>query len=399
MKTLPWTCIQLGSREHYAVPCALHSAANLNYCITDTWLSKVTSRIVRSVLPSLAGRRDDCIPDSKVISNTIGRLRFDVCMKLGDLQYWESILKRNEWFGRWAASKLSFTNDEILFSYSHTALYPFRRAKNLGIRCILGQIDPGPAEDLHVQECTTQYRYLSLQDDKLPQKYWDLWREETALADKIVVNSPWSANLLLRSGIPKHKLALIPLVFPNLSPTSQSIVHRSSRRPVDRLQALFLGSLILRKGIGQLFDAIRLLMKEPIDFIFAGPVGVRIPDSISTLSQVRFLGPVDSRTAHTLYQEADVFLFPTLSDGFGLTQLEALSHGLPIIASTSCGQVVTNGWNGLVLEVVTPESIVNAILKLLHDPALLANFKVNACVPDAFQPRHLAPALRALQDI
>jgi glycosyltransferase involved in cell wall biosynthesis len=154
--------------------------------------------------------------------------------------------------------------------------------------------------------------------------------------------------------------------------------------------------VILRKGVGQLFDAVRMLKNEPVDFTFAGPIGVKIPDEVSNLPNVRFLGPVDKATAEQLYRESDVFLFPTLSDGFGLTQLEALGHGLPVIASTHCGQVVEDRVSGLVLSEVTPEAIADAIMQLVRDRDFLEKLKSGALISDKFHPRHLAPALLRL---
>jgi glycosyltransferase involved in cell wall biosynthesis len=104
---------------------------------------------------------------------------------------------------------------------------------------------------------------------------------------------------------------------------------------------------------------------------------------------------VDKATAEALYRESDVFLFPTLSDGFGLTQLEALGHGLPVIASRNCGAVVAHGVSGLVLSEVSPEVIADAIMQLVRDRDLLGKLKANACVPDKCHPRNLAPALLA----
>jgi glycosyltransferase involved in cell wall biosynthesis len=164
-----------------------------------------------------------------------------------------------------------------------------------------------------------------------------------------------------------------------------------------RLRALFLGSIILRKGVGQLFDAIRQLKNEPLDFTFAGPIGVRVPEDIRAMPHVRFLGPVDRATASRLYRESDVFLFPTLSDGFGLTQLEALGYALPIIASANCGRVVEHGVSGLVLAEVTPDCIAETIMLLVRDRNLLAQLKSGAHVPGRLSPRHLAPALLALE--
>ena len=50
------------------------------------------------------------------------------------------------------------------------------------------------------------------------------------------------------------------------------------------------------------------------------------------------------------YKAADVFILPTLSDGFAITQLEAQAYGLPVISSKTCGGIVENGRNGIILE-------------------------------------------------
>jgi glycosyltransferase involved in cell wall biosynthesis len=399
-----WTAIQLGSREHFAIPVALHDSGCLDRCITDTWLAKTASRLIRCLSPSLSARRSDQLPDGKVVSNTVGRLMIDSQLRLRGRSYWDGILERNQWFGGWAAKQSAEFASSTVFSYSCTARLPFAEAKKRGARCILGQIDPGPREEEVVLQAAKNYRHLAPPADRAPQKYWDLWREEIAMADKIVVNSPWSAKLLVEEGVDAAKLVEIPLVYePSGSmergPDGVALppqAKRAERGPGKRLKALFLGSVILRKGVGQLFDAVRMLKNEPVDFTFAGPIGVKIPDEVSNLPNVRFLGPVDKATAEQLYRESDVFLFPTLSDGFGLTQLEALGHGLPVIASTHCGQVVEDRVSGLVLSEVTPEAIADAIMQLVRDRDFLEKLKSGALISDKFHPRHLAPALLRL---
>lgn len=387
-----WTSIQLGSREHYAIPCALHSAGKLDCLITDTWLSSGAAALVRPFHPSLAGRRHERLPDSKVRSNTAGRLLTDLRLRRQRKSSWSTILERNAWFGAWAADQSAKAGSPVVFSYSYTAKLPFAEAKRRGALCILGQIDPGPREEEVVAQQTTAYLHLAPPDEKAPTEYWQLWREEIELADKIVVNSPWSAKLLVEAGIDAAKLVEIPLVYES----GGSMEHGAGsleRRPSKRLQALFLGSVILRKGVGQLFDAIRMLRNEPVDFTFAGPIGVRIPDDISSLSQVRFLGPVDKATAQKLYRDSDVFLFPTLSDGFGLTQLEALGHGLPVIASRNCGVVVEHGVSGVVLPEVSPETIADEIMKLANNRDALHALRAGVRLPNVCSPSELAVRL------
>jgi glycosyltransferase involved in cell wall biosynthesis len=148
--------------------------------------------------------------------------------------------------------------------------------------------------------------------------------------------------------------------------------------------------------VGQLFDAIKILRSDPVDFTFAGPIGVRIPDEISKLPNVHFLGPVDKATAEKLYRDSDVFLFPTLSDGFGLTQLEALGHGLPVISSLNCGRIIEHKVNGLLMTEVTPASIAEAVDRCARDRALVGVLCSRAHVPEGNRPAALVSALSML---
>jgi glycosyltransferase involved in cell wall biosynthesis len=95
-----------------------------------------------------------------------------------------------------------------------------------------------------------------------------------------------------------------------------------------------------------LLKAIQLLKNEPIEFHFVGPVQISIP--INTIRAFAGSAPFRGRRGRFL-SKADVLIFPTLSDGFGLTQLEAPAWSLPIITSRFCG-VVDDGVNGIVLD-------------------------------------------------
>jgi len=360
-------------------------------------MSRLNSKIIRPFFPSFAGRCNDQLPDTLVKSATLSRLKTDVRLYLSRKSQWEAIIRRNLWFSTWAAEHVAQGHSNFIFSYSYTARESFKVASRRNSTCILGQIDPGPLEETLVQEKVAGYRDLAISEPTAPKLYWDLWRDEVALARKIIVNSSWSSKLLVRAGIPKSKIVEIPLVF-HPSPidfTSSSSVN--VRPPVDRrIKALFLGGVILRKGIGQLFAAISRLRGEPIDFLFAGPIGVHIPASISGLSNVTFLGPVSHEQATVLYRNSDILLFPTLSDGFGLVQLEALANGLPVIASKNCARVVDHRINGLVLSDVSSDAIIEALELLLTTPSLLLELKSNAFLPDKFHPSTLTKALSSL---
>jgi glycosyltransferase involved in cell wall biosynthesis len=101
-------------------------------------------------------------------------------------------------------------------------------------------------------------------------------------------------------------------------------------------------------------------------------------------------------TVESYYRDADVFILPTLSDGFGLTQLEAQAWKLPVIASRYCGEVVRDGVNGVVLEEVSGVAIAEVIRGLLRQPEKLLGMSIRSGVEDRFSLTMLASSLRQL---
>jgi glycosyltransferase involved in cell wall biosynthesis len=120
-----------------------------------------------------------------------------------------------------------------------------------------------------------------------------------------------------------------------------------------------------------LFDSIRLLRSQPIEFWFVGARQVSIPVDLRINPRVHWIDAVPSSETAGFYRDADVFIFPTHSDGFGLTQLEAQAMGLPIIASRNCGNVVEDGRNGFLLKEITGEEIAQVLQYCVDNPANL----------------------------
>jgi glycosyltransferase involved in cell wall biosynthesis len=92
-----------------------------------------------------------------------------------------------------------------------------------------------------------------------------------------------------------------------------------------------------------------------------------------------------------------VFVFPTLSDAFGLTQLECMAWRLPLIASRHCGTVVRDGQNGLLLQELTPSSIAAALLRCLGSPASLALWSSACAVPAQCSMDSFAGSLQEIE--
>jgi len=393
-----WICCQLGAREHYAVPRALLVGGLLGEFITDLWIRPGT--LLHTWKKQLTGRFHSGLAGARVNAPNLAALSFELKASLARENGWNLIGRRNKWFQQHAVARLahSSTNGHhTIFAYSYAAEEIFKFAKDRGWRTILGQIDPGPAEERIVAGLDKTSAIKHKHWEPAPADYWKRWRNECALADQIVVNSEWSRNALLGEGIPAEKISVIPVAYESSTDVGslQRLYPRAfgAERP---LRVLFLGQINLRKGVGQLLEAVELLSGENVEFWFVGPTQIHVPQSLRMHPQVRWFGVAPRTGVASYYRDADAFVFPTLSDGFGLTQLEAQSWKLPVVASRYCGEVVRDGFNGVVLEVVSGHAIAEALLRLLRSPETLSAMSVRSAVDERFSLKMLAESLKKL---
>ncbi|HEY0723230.1 MAG TPA: glycosyltransferase family 4 protein, partial [Pyrinomonadaceae bacterium] len=207
----------------------------------------------------------------------------------------------------------------------------------------------------------------------------------------------WSRNALVDEEVPEAKLKVIPVAYESSTDVgSLQRLYPRAFSPERPLRVLFLGQINLRKGVSQLLEAVELLTGENIEFWFVGPNQIDVPQSLRLHPQVRWFGVAPRGEVSSYYRDADVFIFPTLSDGFGLTQLEAQSWKLPVVASRNCGDVVRDDFNGVILEEVSGRAIADALLRLLRAPELLSAMSVRSAVDERFSLKMLAEALKRL---
>ena len=373
---MKWICCQVGAREHYAVPRALQLNGLLGEFITDIW-----SRFTGRFHPGLAS--------AQVTAPNVAALSFEVKAYVTGANGWNLITQRNEWFQQRALENLQkqpANGPRTVFAYSYAAERIFKLARERGWRTVLGQIDPGPAHER-----------IMADREPAPAEYWDRWRNECTLADRIVVNSAWSRDALLGEGVPAEKIRILPLAYETASESKSFQRHYPNAFTSERpLRVLFLGQITLRKGIGQLLEAVELLALEHVEFWFVGRTQINIPSEMRKHPRIKWFGAVPRINVEQYYKDADVFIFPTLSDGFGLTQLEAQSWKLPVIASRRCGEVVCDGVNGVILDEVSPVAIAEVLLQFVRSPELLRSMSANSGVSDRFSLRTLASSLRDL---
>ena len=196
-----------------------------------------------------------------------------------------------------------------------------------------------------------------------------------------------SASIIMGEGVRASYEGLMAqeklFVVPGTVYDSRPIKVEPNRPPGAIRNILFFSHMSRSKGINVAFAAAAIVLKADggTCFTFAGPIeNDEVALGLKTLqaqypSRVRYMGYIQDEAARTaLFRGADVFLFPTLRDVFGLVLLHAMAEGVAIVASRegTIPEIVLEGENGFLCEKGRAEEVSGKILQLLRDEPLRA---------------------------
>jgi glycosyltransferase involved in cell wall biosynthesis len=366
-----WICSQIGAREHYAIPNALHQQRRLAGLITDWYAprTKVFRQINKRGRAALAAR-SELIPDTLVRAFLFRSLlwKWRIRRLAAQGRVYDAYVETDSAFAT-ATASLKLPPHDIFFGYCYASLEMLIAEKKRNVLTVLGQIDPGALEFRLVAEEMSRFPELSGPPAGFPAKYYERNQREWEAADRVVVNSAFCRDALIKQGVNPAKLFVLPLCYEpkgkNLKPESEN------RSPGQKLRILFLGQVILRKGIQYLLEAAKKMEKENLHFDVVGPLGISTKTVAAAPRNVTFHGRATRDQVVAWYRQSDLFVLPTLSDGFAITQLEAMSYGLPVITTPCCGEVVSDGIDGIVAPPRDPEALAKAFQRYLSEPGLL----------------------------
>ena len=136
---------------------------------------------------------------------------------------------------------------------------------------------------------------------------------------------------------------------------------------------LFVGSCTIIKGIHYFAKAAQLATSEAktatLRFTAAGEVSEMVRKQ-PACAPIKFLGRVPRQKINKLYLDADILVFPTLSDSFGMVILEAMAAGVPVISSPYCANIVEDGVSGFVIDPRDHKALASAITAITQDRGL-----------------------------
>lgn len=207
---------------------------------------------------------------------------------------------------------------------------------------------------------------------------WMLTYEST----EVIVNSNYmKRELQSLFGLPFEKINVVPngININMFSGIERDYEFRRQYALDNEKIILFMGRLVYEKGIQHLISAMPKILQRYHDakLVIVGKGGMtdELKAQVSSMgieNKVYFTGYMDSKQVCKMYKCADVSVFPSTYEPFGIVALEAMLSGTPVVVSDIGGlnEIVEHGENGMKSYAGNPNSIADSILSLLYNPQL-----------------------------
>ncbi len=364
--------VHSGARDAYQLALALSEAGLLDRLITDLFWPVDRRRVLllTNVLPMrlqnlLWSRAEPHLPSRLVRSFRFTGLATLLLDKLprAPAALRRRMMRRTDAILGRVAGKRARRTGSALVAYSYYAYDAFRASKKPGV---LFQLHPHPAsmrriltEELQAHpDCAA-----SLQQEwelSLPEEDFNHLVLEPTMAAKILVASSFTKSTLVENGIPADRVDVVPYGVDIVRFYPAPHFRAASSAP---LHLLFVGRINQRKGIKYLLEALRLLNNPAIHLTVCG----RVVDGLELFkpfgAQVTVRPSVSIPELVHAYQSADLFVFPSVAEGFGQVLLEALASGLPILSTTrtAAPDLIQEGVEGWVVEPRCPDLLAERI--------------------------------------
>ena len=215
---------------------------------------------------------------------------------------------------------------------------------------------------------------------------WLLTYEST----EVIVNSNYMKNHVQGLfGLPFDKINVIPngINLTNFNGIERDYDFRRQYAMDNEKIILYVGRLVYEKGVQHLISAMPKILENYHDakLIIAGKGGMLDElkgqaEAMDLSNKVYFTGYLNSKQVQKMYKCADVAVFPSTYEPFGIVALEAMLAGVPTVVSDIGGlnEIVDHGVNGMKSYAGNSNSIADSVISLLYDKQLAANVSKKA---------------------
>ena len=202
-------------------------------------------------------------------------------------------------------------------------------------------------------------------------------------ADYIRIVSPFLYEPLDKLNIDRDKIFLVPPRCDSKLFNKNNINQvKPQQFSENKHNLLFVGNLLIAKGVDILLEAFALIQKDNSDigliYVGNGKEKTRLINRSKELginNKVTFFGRIDYESIPTLMHYSDILILPSIEEGVGRVILEAMAMNLPVIASNVGGipLVINDQKDGLLFEVGDINALKKHVLFLIHNKSYSDN--------------------------
>lgn len=269
---------------------------------------------------------------------------------------------------KFVASKLKRGNVSAVYGYEDGALETFREAKKLNMDCLYDlpigywrtMRDMLEGERVNRPEWAVTLTGFNDSDEKLKRK-----DDEIALADAIYVASSFTKKTLEQYPGKLPPVFVVPYGFPPI------VGNRTYNNVAGKkLRLLFVGGLSQRKGLANIFEAVEELQKYVELTVIGGKLAEGCVPLDNMLKKHTWIPSLPHDQILEKMKEHDIFVFPSLFEGYGLVITEAMSQGTPVITTerTCAADIIKDGETGWIVEPGSTISLVNKLRDIIANP-------------------------------
>ena len=342
-----------------------YSEGNLLECFCVPWMPSLrTLNLLSSIRPlrplaQRLGRRH--FPPLSHVPKIQGRVGegFRLLMRASGSTIGPFSDLGNRWLMRTMARECHRSTVTVVHSYEDCSLWQFIEAKHLGKTCVY-DMPIGYYAAWERVRADLSRRYADWLPATRPAPNYhaqpEQKRQEMELADLTLVPSSF-VERTIREYYPYKEIVRAPYGVDSEFWTPGPI-----GKPSGPLRFIFAGQVSLRKGVPLLIEAWSKAALRDAELKLVGSWALSESKRLSFPPGVTWVPPCSARALRDQYRESDVFVLPSFFEGLALVLLEAMSCGLPVIASEASGasEIMRSGCGRLL-----PTGDLDALIELL----------------------------------
>lgn len=248
---------------------------------------------------------------------------------------------------------------DAIYTYEDAARRTFAAAKQKGI-ATLYELPLGYYQGVAHELNRARQERPHLQPQTYVEPLWKQARkdEEVGLADAVIVPCQWALDSLRFSAMEREK----PIIKVPYGTPADEIAARSAP-PEGPFTVLFAGHIGLRKGVPHLFEAWEKLQLKNARLWLAGSLNLPKDYLREHGGSFEYLGALPRVELLERMRQADLLVFPSLAEGFGLVIGEAMACGVPVLTTVNTGgpELIEDGREGWCVAAHAVEPLIERI--------------------------------------